>query len=146
MTKLPPGAVHEMTYSITTGLSIEHSQTLADSFGLNLGGNAGGIQAQLNSRLQQEFGLRLDITFQENRSTKLTLSNPGSDKYRLFAAWHVDYQITVDALYIGRYQKSFEAFKYGTFDVVRPAWDQRARIEFIADSDPHITYADVNRP
>jgi hypothetical protein len=142
VTKLPPSTVHEMTHDITTGLSIEHSQTLANSFGLSLGGKVAVAPAQLSSRLQQEFGLRLGITSQERRSTKLTLSNPSNDRYRLFALWHVDHRITVDNLYVGLYTKDFQGPKAGFFDNVRPSWDQLADIEYVADSDPHITYAE----
>ncbi len=145
--KLPPSTEHETTHSITTGLSVEHSQALARSFGLSLGGNARGVQSQLSSHLQEQFGLRLDITSQEQRSTKLKLNNPSSDRYRLFALWHVDHRITIAHLYISRhYTKDFEASGFGFFDVVRPAWGQLASIEYVAGSDPHLTYAEVSRP
>lgn len=39
VTQLPPDASHELTHSVTTGLSIEQSQTLTESLGLDLGGN-----------------------------------------------------------------------------------------------------------
>lgn len=146
ITRLPPGATHEMTHSVTTGLSAEHSQMLADSLGLRLGGNAGGIQANLSSQLQQEFGLRLEITSQEQRGTKLTLSNQRWNRYRLFALWHVDHRITVDALTTGGEQKSMEAWKFaGVMDVIRPAWESRGSTEFVTDSAPHLTYTEVRR-
>jgi hypothetical protein len=57
--KLPPGAAHEVTHSLTTGLSAEHSSILADSLGITLGGTAAGAQAKLSSTLQREFGGRV---------------------------------------------------------------------------------------
>lgn len=145
--KLPPSTEHETTHSITTGLSVEHSQTLARSFGLSLGGRAHSVQSQLSSGLQEQFGLRLGITSQEQRSRTLRLSNPSSDRYRLFALWHVDHRITVAHLYVSRYYtKDFEASGFGFFDVVRPAWGQLASVEYVADSDPHLTYVELNRP
>jgi hypothetical protein len=86
VTQLPPDATHEMTHTVTTGLSIEHSQTLAESLGLDLGGKA-GLQTKLSYKLQEQFGLKLNITATEETSTKLTLSNQSKNSYRLFALW-----------------------------------------------------------
>jgi hypothetical protein len=136
VTQLPPGATYEMTHSVTTGLSVEHSQTLADSLGLSLGGNLLGIQATLSRQLQQEFGLKLDITSQEERSTTLTLTNPSDTLYRVFALWHVDQRISVDALTVstGRHRSEH-----------MPAWEPRGSPEFVVDSDPHLTFAEIDR-
>jgi hypothetical protein len=145
VTRLPPGSTHEMTHSVTTGLSVEHSRSLADSLGLNLGANAGGIQAKLSSQLQEQFGLTLDISAQEQRSTTLTVTNP-ADQSRLFALWHVDHCVTVDALTI--FSNDREIWPGGTLlrlENIRPAWAPRGGIEFAAESDPHITFADAQR-
>ena len=125
-----------MTHSVTTGLSVEHSQKLADSLGLSLGGNLPGIQATLSKQLQQEFGLKLDITSQEQHSTTLTLTNPSDTLYRVFALWHVDQRISVDALTVstGRHRSEH-----------MPAWEPRGSPEFVVDSDPHLTYTEIDR-
>jgi hypothetical protein len=141
VTRLPPGVTHEMTHSVTTGLSVAHSETLADSLGLSLGMEAVGIQAKLSSQLQQQFGLTLEITAQEQRSTKLTVSNPSADRTRLFALWHVDHRVAVDALSINSQVISEDSYKI--FYNAKPAWEPRGSIEFATESDPHITFAEV---
>jgi hypothetical protein len=133
--QLPPGSPYEMTHSITTGLSVEYSQTLAKSLGLSLGSNVSGVQAKLSTELQQQFGLTLEVTAQEQRSTKLTLTNPSADQSRLFALWHVDHRVLVDVLTI--------EFTSSTSSG-QPVWKQRSSVEFATDSDPHITFATVH--
>lgn len=136
VTQLPPGVTHEMTHSVTTGLSVEHSQKLADSLGLSLGGNLLGIQATLSGQLQQEFGLKLDITSQEQHSTTLTLTNPSDTLCRVFALWHVDQRISVDVLTVSTSRKRSE---------LRSAWEPRGSPEFVVDSDPYLTFAEIGR-
>jgi len=139
ITQLPPGSVHEMTYSVTTGLSVEHSETLAKSLGISVGGKFTGLETRLNSHLNRELGIKLDVTSQIDRSTKLTLTNPSSDHYRLFALWHVDHQITVDALEL----PMSEDQDYTT--ELRPEWVSRGGIEFVTASDPFVTFTDQPR-
>ena len=136
VTQLPPGATHEMTHSVTTGLSVEYSQKLADSLGLSLGGNVSGIQARLSSQVQQEFGLSLDITSQEQHSTTLTLTNPSDTRYRVFALWHVDQRISVDALTVWTSRPRSR---------LRPAWESRGSLEFVVGSDPYLTNTEISR-
>jgi hypothetical protein len=128
--KLPPAATEKRSYSVTTGLSEQRSQTLAESLGLRFGNN----MAQLSSQLQQQSRLSVEITRQDQRTTELTLENPSNDGYRLFAVWHVDNLIKVDALSI-----SFAA------DDVGPAWIPRGSTEFVTESNTHVTYAEVPR-
>lgn len=131
--QLPPGSTHEVTYSITTGLSMEHSQTLARSLGVSVGESLSGLQAKLNSQLDKEFGFKLDLTTQEERSTKLTLANQDDDHYyKLFALWHVDHRITVDALEL----PADKEFTKG----LQPIWTPRGAVQFIESGDPFITY------
>ena len=141
--QLPPGAVHEMTYVITTGLSMESSLRLASSLGLSVAGDAPGLKTTLSSQIQEEFALKLDVSAQEQQSTKLTLSNESTERYRLFALWHVDHKITVDALRVG--DGDMEKRQFGTFDDLHTFWEPREKIEWVAHSDPHITYAEVSR-
>lgn len=146
VTQLPPGVTHEMTQSVTTGLSVEHSRTLADSLGFDLGGEAAGVQAKLSSQAQEQLGLKLDITSQQQHSTKLTLCNSSEDRYRLFALWHVDHRISVDALTLpadnpGARKPVFGSHSHG----FRPAWQPRESVEFAAENDSHITYVEVSR-
>ncbi len=143
VTQLPPGSTHEMTHSITTGLSVEHTQALANSLGLSLGTNVGGVQAKLSSQLQQQFGLTLEIAAQEQRSTKLTVTNPSVDHSRLFALWHVDHCVAVHALSI--YPSDAPSDAAGLSHGLQPFWVPRGSTEFATDSDPHITYAEVHR-
>lgn len=143
VTQLPPGAAHELTYAITTGLSMESSLRLASSLGLSIAGDAPGLQTTLSSQIQEEFVLKLDVSAQEQRSSKLTLSNQSTKRSRIFALWHVDHQITVDALRVG--DGDMEKRQFGTFDDLHTFWEPREKIEWVAHSDPHITYAEVSR-
>ena len=135
--QLPPGATHEMTHSVTTGLSVERSQMLAKSLGLNVGGDTAGLQAKLNSQLQEEFGFKLNISAQEERSTKLTLTNQSSDCYWLFALWHVDHRITVDALDV--------PVRAGLSEGFRPTWVPRGNVQFVTTNEPFITFMEIRR-
>jgi hypothetical protein len=131
VTQLPPGSTLEVTHSVTAGLTVERSQTLAKSLGLNIGENAPGIQARLSSQLNEEFGLRLDITTQEERARNLTLTNQNADHYRLFALWHVDQRITIDALDIPMREHPYFA-----------TWAPRGDIELVTADGPVITCAE----
>jgi hypothetical protein len=102
--QLPPGATHEVTHSVTTGLTVERSKQLATSLGLNLGGNVVGIQNRLSSQVNKEFGFRLEITAQGENTRTLTLTNQSENRYRRFALWHIDHQITVAALDLVGYE------------------------------------------
>lgn len=134
--QLPPGATHEVTHSVTTGLSVEHSLALAKSVGLDVGGKIAGHQTKLNSQLRQEFGFKLAITAREEQTKKLTLTNQSSDQYKLFAMWHVDHRITVDALsvdIIGRPGRP------------KPTWNPRSSVEFATTSEPFVTFLSISR-
>jgi hypothetical protein len=135
--QLPPGSTHEMTHSVTTGLSVEHSQMLAKSLGLSVGGDTAGFPARLSSQLQEDFGFRLNITAQKERSTKLTLTNQSSDCYRLFALWHVDHRITVDVLDL--------PVRRGLSRELRPAWAPRGDVQFVTAGEPFITFTEIRR-
>jgi hypothetical protein len=135
VTQLPPDATHEMTYTVTTGLSIEHSQALGESLGLNLGGKAPGFQAGLSYKLQEQFGLKLDITTTEETSTKLTLSNQSKDNYRVFALWQVDHQLSVSTL------KAPVAIN--TSQDAQLEWRLCHQVEFTNANQPFITYAEI---
>lgn len=139
VTQLPPGSTQEMAYSVTTGLSIEHSETLAKSLGINVGGNINGLATRLNSHLKRELGIKLDVSSQVDRSTKLTLSNPSEDHYRLFALWHVEHQITVEAL-----ELPMSEYQFNTSELQRE-WASRSVVEFATTSDPFVTFAEINR-
>ena len=132
ITQLPPDAVQESSYSVSTGLSVERSKTLTKSLGGELGVTK-GIHATLTKRLQQQFGLKLEITEQEQQTTKLTLANP-TRGYRLFALWRVEYLITVDAL--------AAVWRQGK---LKHRWQPRARAEFVTNTHPAVTYCDVKR-
>jgi hypothetical protein len=136
VTQLPPGATNKISHSITTGLSAEHSRELAQSLGLNFGSNLAGIQTKLSSQLQQKFELRVEFSVEEKREAELTLINPSDDRYKLFAMWHVDHLIKVDAL--------SAPLAIGASDDFRPIWTPRGHTEFVTESEPH-TYADVSR-
>lgn len=135
VTQLPPGGVQEISYTVTTGLSTEHSQILARSLGLEFGGSGAGIHGTLTGRLEQQFGFRLAITNQEQRTTKLSLTNQ-SNGYRLFALWQVEDLITVDALAATREQR-------GKVVRLRPGWLLRATAEFVTNSEPVVTSTDI---
>ena len=151
VTQLPPGVTNKVTHSITTGLSVEHSQRLANSLGLSLGGKAGGVQARLSSQLQQEFGLKVGISAQEQTSTELTLGSQAGDRYRIYAMWHVDHRIAVDALIMPglRGERIRSKMRYEFSDLmwhqILPRWESRGSIEFVTESDPYITYAEITR-
>lgn len=132
ITQLPPDAVQEHSYSVSTGLSVEHSKTLTRSLGGELGVTK-GIHATLTKQLQQQFGLKLEVTEQEQQTTKLTLTNP-TRGYRLFALWRVEYLITVDALAAVWQQEK-----------LMHSWQPRARAEFVTNIHPAVTYYDVKR-
>jgi hypothetical protein len=102
--QLPPGATHEVTYSITSGLTVERSMQLARSLGINLSGKVVGMQSQLGSQINKTFGLNLTTTAQCENTTTLTLVNQNESRYRRFALWHLDHQITVTALDLAGYE------------------------------------------
>jgi len=139
-----------MMHSLTTGLSVERSQELAGSLGLSLGANVTGVQAQLSSQLQQKFGFKLDITAQEEMSTKLTLTNQRNDRDRLFALWHIDHMVTVDALSVPvkRWQGGLWSAVVGRGDRVylgfscsgyQASWTRLGSAEFMTSNEPFIT-------
>jgi hypothetical protein len=150
--QLPPGATHEVTHSVTTGLTAERSQTLSRALGLNVGGGAAGIQAQINSQLTQEFGLRLEITAQQEQVRKLTLSNQSANNSRRFALWHIDQQITITAL-----EMPPTAFHWAAGQLsprrgkdplnrgLRSRWAPRGEVEFVASDEPFITFIEIDR-
>jgi len=134
--QLPPDAIQESSYSITTGLSIERSQMLAKSLGVQLGATPIGIHATLTKQFQQQFGLKLDITEQEQRTTSLKLANQ-SGGYRVFALWRIEHLIKVDALAAIPEQPEQPSKR------IRCSWLPRASTEFVTGTDPVITYADI---
>jgi hypothetical protein len=133
--QLAPGSTREEAHSITTGLSVEHSLMLAQSLGLNIGGESPGIQTSLSSQLQQQYGLKIQITNQCERSTKSTLSNPEAGQYRLYALWHVEHRITVDSLCV-------PVSKLSSSGII-PVWDSQTVAEFTVEVDNFVmTYAE----
>jgi len=145
VTKLPPGASHELTHSVTTGLSVEYSQTLAASLGMSLG-SATGIHAQLSSQLQQQLGFQVDISAQEQTNTRLTLSNQSDHNYALYSLWHVDNRITVNTLSLRVSPKTYEKSPaYSINEPVYSSWLDEQSVEFVTEIDPHLTYAEVGR-
>jgi len=141
VTQLPPGATYEITHTVSTGLSIEHSQTLANSLGLDLGGKASGLQTTLSYKLQQQFGLKLNITQAEETSAKLILSNPSNDSYRAFALWQVDHLLSVKTL---RCPEIINLSR-GEYTAWRPEWRPCEQVEFAVANQPFITYAEIRR-
>ena len=139
VTKLPPGSTNEMTYSLITGLSIESSMTLADSLGLTLGSKATTIQANLSSELQRQFTLKLNVTTEETRSAKVNLQNSSNDNYRLYSLWHIDHAITVTVLNVGPFNTILADEAPGEH------WRTRGSVEFVTESQPHITYTEFSR-
>ncbi len=139
VTQFAPDTVQEKSYSITTGLSTERRQMLAKSLGVQLGATPTGINAALTKQFQQQFGLKLEITEQEQQTTNLTLANP-SGGYRLFALWRVEHLIAVDALGV-----AMRAEPGRSSNVLRYSWLPRAREEFVTNSDPVITFKDIAR-
>jgi hypothetical protein len=149
VTQLPPGSSRELMHSLTTGLSVEHSQDLAGSLGLSLGSKAPSIQAQLSRQLKQTFGFKLDITAREEISTKLMLANQSTDRDRLFALWHIDHMVTVDALStfiefgrggrlgtaLTRRSRGHSEFRYSG----KPTWTRLGGVEFMISNEPFIT-------
>jgi hypothetical protein len=140
VTQLPPGATDELMYSITTGLSVERSRTLANSLGVSIGADAAHIQASLNHQVMEEFGLSIEITAQEQRSNKLTLPNSRPDRYGLFALWHVDHRIDVDALTVGDVPEPKYKAQPLRLSVITPAWEHRGSTEFAVGDQPHVTH------
>jgi hypothetical protein len=121
------------------GLSIEHTQKLATSLGMSIGGKAPGLQSQVNSRLDEEFGFKLGLSSQKQDSTTLTLTNANDNRYRLFALWHVEHWITVDSIRFPWYQEGRNHF-------CRPTWVPRGTVDFVLSNEPFITYIDIDHP
>ena len=134
--QLPPDASHELAHTVTTGLSLEQSQTLTESLGLDLGGKAVGLQAKLSYKLQEQFGLQLSITATEETSTKLTLSNQSKDRYRIFALWQVDHRLSVYSLKV--------PVKINISQDPQPEWKLCDQAEFTIANQPFITYTEVS--
>lgn len=139
VTRLPPGSTHEMAHSINTGLSVERSQTLAASLGLSIGAKVAAFQAKISSQLEQQFGFKLDITAQEEKHTKLTLTNQSDNHSRLFALWHVDHRITVDALEA----EPAWSIKAHSSDGLYTTWTPRGEVEFVTTDEPFVTFMDI---
>ena len=131
-----PDASHELAHTVTTGLSLEQSQTLTESLGLDLGGKAVGLQAKLSYKLQEQFGLQLSITATEETSTKLTLSNQSKDRYRIFALWQVDHRLSVYSLKV--------PVKINISQDPQPEWKLCDQAEFTIANQPFITYTEVS--
>jgi hypothetical protein len=145
--QLPPGATHEVTHSVTTGLTAEGSQALSKALGLNLGGNVAGIQAGISSQLTRQFGLRLEITAQQEQAKKLTLSNQSASRYTRYALWHVDHRVTVTALELlpsSVVMKDGGAWTKDGEDP-RARWAPRGEAEFAASDDMFITFTEIDR-
>ncbi len=129
--RLPPKGHYTVRYSVTTDISVEQSQALAGSLGLSFGSNAVGAQAKLGSQLQQRLGVK--IAAQEGRDRELSLFNPSYNRTRLFALWHREHLMSIDAL--------SAAIGVGDF---RPVWVTRDSIGFMEDTDPHVIHTDVD--
>ena len=136
ITKLPPGATHEMTYSLTTGLSVERSMILANSLGVTLGSATAGMQARLSSEMQQQFALKLNLTAEENKSETITVQNNSDNHYRLYASWHIENKISINALDAGPFDIILSDEGPSTY------WRLRGQVEFATESGPYITYAE----
>lgn len=149
--QLSARASYEVTHSVTIGLTAERSRTLSKALGLNLGGNVPGIQAEISSLLTQEFGLRLAITAQQEKTKALRLSGQETNPYTKYALWHIDHRITVSALelLIPPHLQGFqfvEVVKEGISAIVdlkeediRARWVPRGEVEFVTSDDPVIT-------
>lgn len=135
--QLPPGSTHEATHSISTGLTVERSLTLADSLGLGISGGGVGVQARLSSELTRKFGFSLEITAREETQRKLILSNQSDVRYRRFALWHIDHRITVSALEIPAQRELTRG--------LHAYWSPRADLEFAKPDEPFVTYVDLDR-
>jgi hypothetical protein len=143
-TQLPPAATYEMTHTATIGLSTEHSQALAKSLGLDIGGRAPGLQTKLSQGLQQQFGFKLNITETTEVSKKLTLTNPNSDRYRAFSLWQMDHLLAAKVLDL---PIKFHVPKAeGIFTWWHPHWTLCDQVQFTVSNEPFITYADINYP
>lgn len=145
--QLSPGSTFRTSLSVMTGLTVERSQLLASSLGLGLKGKVTGIQAQLSSQMSQEFGLKLDITAQRQEVRELTLTNESRECYRLFALWHVDHRISVDALDVPiptARDLGWDLSRLGKYTVdYHSRWVPREEVEFAIADHPFITYAEV---
>jgi hypothetical protein len=137
--KLPPGSTSEMTFSRTIGLSVERSMTLANSLGLTLNGAAVGVPARLSSELQNQFALQLNVAAEESKSTKIVLQNSSDDHDQLYALWHKEHSITVTALDVGPFNFILADEAPG------PHWQTRGNVEFVTESQTHMTSARVVR-
>lgn len=135
VTQLPPGLTTEITHSVTTGLSVEHSQSLASSLGLSIETPATGVQAKLSHQLNQDFGLKIDLTKQEEKSIKLILTNPSNEHYRRFALWHLEHRFVIHALNVEGESDDYPE--------VHPSWILKGETELVSESTPFISYADV---
>jgi hypothetical protein len=135
--QLPPDSTHEMTHSVTTGLTVERSQALSRALGLNIGGDAAGIQARISAQLNEEFGFRLEITAQQEKIRKLTLSNSSVNRYRRFAVWHVDHRVTVTTLEV--------RFGQASIGENHSRWAPQREVEFVTSDDPFVTYIEIDR-
>lgn len=142
--QLPPSSTHEVTHSISTGFSVEQTQTLASSLGISNAGNVVSLQTKISSRLNQEFGFKLDVSSQEQRTTRLALANPADNYYRLYALWHVDQRIRVEAREVPlvtadrRHGLNFPEDQL-------PIWMARGVVEFVTSSEPFITFKEEGR-
>jgi hypothetical protein len=126
-----------VAHKVTTGLSIERSETLANSLGLDLEPKIPGLQAKLSYKLEDQFGLKFNITETEETSRELTLTNPSSDSYRRFSFWHVDHLLSVNVLKV--------PVEINASGEVRPDWHLSDQVQFTETNESVVTYAIVRR-
>jgi hypothetical protein len=81
--------------------------------------------------------LKFNITETEETSRELTLTNPSSDRYRLFSFWHVDHLLSVNVLKV--------PVEINASGEVRPDWHLSDQVQFTETNESVVTYAIVRR-
>ena len=128
VTQLPPGVTHAMTNLSQRGSQWNIAVRLLTPWDSILEEKQQESRLRLSSQAQEQLGLKLNITSQQQHSTKLTLANSSTERYRLFALWQVGYRINVDALTLPTDNPGARKPEYGSHSHgFRPAWTPRQK-------------------
>jgi hypothetical protein len=142
--QLPPGATHEQSYSITSGISETQTRELAQSLGLKLG-KAGVLTGELSSK----FGIATTVSEQRTVTDTVTLRNDGTQTYRLYARWFVQHEIIVQRLEMPEGQdwpgtrQDWQEVLNGTIGQYKRSL--LCRVSFMSPTTGVLTYCEVKK-
>jgi hypothetical protein len=131
--QVPPGATVEHTTSRIIGISTTRVNELSTALGF--AGTIGPLE--LAARLSERVSIAVNISEQRSTLQSIKLTNDTPDRYRRYALWNVQHQLTVATL---RLDTSEEASSEST----KLRWEQRASTAFVSSPTAEsLTYREV---